>query len=177
MAVILQFTGLSGAGKSTLAMQVLLELSNLGYRVKIIDGDVYRQTLCKDLGFSKADRIENICRLGNLANELSPQFDVIIIAAINPYEEARTQLKQRYNAALIFVHCELSVLRIRDTKGLYKRADLPNGNEQKIYSLTGVNDIFERPLNADLTLDTTQSFISESVDILIGYVLIRINKN
>lgn len=177
MAVILQFTGLSGAGKSTLAGKLMEELSQLGYRVKTIDGDVYRQTLCKDLGFSKADRIENISRLGKLANDLSIEYDLIVIAAINPYEEARAHLKKKYAAKLIYVSCELPVLRVRDTKGLYKRADLPNGDEQKIYNLTGVNDVFETPLNPDLILDTAQFSVAESIDVLIKYTLVLMKQN
>jgi len=177
MAVILQFTGLSGAGKSTLSNGLFHQLSELGYRVKTIDGDVYRQTLCKDLGFSKADRIENISRLGKLANDLSADYDLIIIAAINPYEEARAHLRKKYSAKLIYISCELSVLRIRDTKGLYKRADLPEGNEQKIYNLTGVNDVFEKPLNPDLIIDTTQLSVAKSIDTLIKYILVLIIQN
>lgn len=163
MGKIVQFTGLSGAGKTTLAEAFLSDFSKKGYRIKIIDGDVYRQTLCKDLGFSKADRIENISRLGKLAHELAVDYDYIIIAAINPFDESRNLLQKRYGAALVHIHCDLPVLQKRDTKGLYRRAALNDGHVEKIYNLTGVNDVFELPDKADLLLDTTDSNIEQTL--------------
>lgn len=171
MANIIQFTGLSGAGKTTLANQVKEELSLDGYRVAVIDGDVYRRALCKDLGFSRADRIENIRRLGTVAGEMSDYYDVIIISAINPYQEARDLLKQQYQALLVHIDCDIITLRLRDTKGLYKRAFLPNEHEDKIYNLTGVNDVFDYPEFPDFRLDTNNIDIALSVQLLKKYIL------
>ena len=87
--IFIQLTGLSGAGKTTLASNVKAMLIKLKYEAEVIDGDEYRQTLCKDLGFSKADRIENIRRLGTLAILLARNEVITIMAAINPYEPVR----------------------------------------------------------------------------------------
>jgi adenylylsulfate kinase len=154
MGQIIQFTGLSGAGKTTLS-NALLEWGNQqDLKIKLIDGDLYRQTLCKDLGFSKADRLENIARLGAYAASVSADYDFICIAAINPYEEARNNLKRQYGALLIWLKCDLQVLIKRDPKGLYRKALLPDTHPEKIHNLTGLNDTFEEPANADLIVDT-----------------------
>jgi len=155
MGHIVQFTGLSGSGKTTLSNALLQWGKQSGLRIKLIDGDVYRQTLCKDLGFSKADRLENISRLGKYASSLLPDYDFICIAAINPYEEGRLQLKLKYGALLIWLRCDLETLILRDPKGLYKKAMLPNGHPDKIYNFTGLSDNFETPQLPDLTLDTS----------------------
>jgi adenylylsulfate kinase len=91
---IIQLTGLSGAGKTTLATKVVEQLKAKGIEAILIDGDVYRKTICKDLGFSKEDRLENIKRLGLVADEFSSLGKTVIIAAINPYEAARQELSK-----------------------------------------------------------------------------------
>jgi adenylylsulfate kinase len=91
------FTGLSGAGKTTIGKAVEWELLNLGYKVTLLDGDVMRQTLCKDLGFSKADREENIRRIGSLAKSLTLQGEIVLVCAIAPYRSHREALKQQIN--------------------------------------------------------------------------------
>jgi adenylylsulfate kinase len=159
---IIQLTGLSGCGKTTLSNKIKQLFAAQNIHIEILDGDQYRKTLCKDLGFSKNDRLENIRRLGNLASSLINQYAVIIIAAINPYEEARAELKLKHNAKTVWINCELESLIIRDTKGLYKRALLPDEDPDKIFNLTGVNDSYETPLSYDLKLDTHLESIDES---------------
>jgi adenylylsulfate kinase len=171
MGLIFQFCGLSGAGKTTLANALFNELLFKGYRVKVIDGDVYRQTLCKDLGFSRADRIENVRRLGNYAVSLREQYDFILIAVINPYEEGRVALWLSCNAKLFWIKCDISVLINRDTKGLYQKALLPDGHPDKIYNLTGLNDIFEVPITADLVIDTDLLSIEDGLRITIDFMV------
>ncbi|MEY4540119.1 MAG: adenylyl-sulfate kinase [Bacteroidota bacterium] len=119
---LFQMTGLSGAGKSSIANLLKDRLLAMSLKVEIIDGDEFRKTLCSDLGFSKEDRIENIKRLGFVANLLSRNEIITVIAAINPYDVARNELKERYDAHLIYVKCDVETLRKRDTKGLYERA-------------------------------------------------------
>lgn len=153
--MILQLCGLSGAGKSTLATLVKTRLTNLGIPTEIIDGDEYRAMLCKDLGFSKADRCENIRRLGFVASKLSEHGVVVIIAAINPYEEIRNELTAAYpDVFTVFIDCTLGALIKRDTKGLYHRALLPDGHPDKLTNLTGVNDPFDIPVKPDLHIRT-----------------------
>jgi len=178
MGLIFQFCGLSGAGKTTLANALSDELQAKGYRVKVIDGDVYRQTLCKDLGFSRADRIENVRRLGIYAASLSKGFDFIFIAVINPYEEGREILRQSCNAELVWIKCNLTVLISRDTKGLYQKALLPDGHPDKIYNLTGLNDVFENPAAVDLVVNTDLLSIEEGLrvasDFMVGKLTLHL---
>lgn len=175
--LIIQMTGMSGAGKTTLAAEVKTNLEAEGYKVAVVDGDVYRQTLCSDLGFSKEDRLENIKRLGRFAYTMAPDFDAVILAAINPYEEARQALKEAYNAKLLFVDCALEELVQRDSKGLYKRALLDPQDPDYIPAFTGISDPFERPVNADLVVDTEHQTIRECVDVVVEYLQNDLAKN
>lgn len=168
-------TGLSGAGKSTIASKVAEKLVQIGHKVEVLDGDETRKTICKGLGFSKDDRIENISRLGFVANLLSRNGIIVIIAAINPYQEARTELKTKYDAKLVYVSCDLDKLIERDTKGLYKKALLPQNHQDKVGNLTGVNDIFETPISPDLILNTGEELVEESVNSFLQFVLQLLN--
>lgn len=170
MGHIIQFTGLSGAGKTTLS-NALLEWGNQHrVKIKLIDGDIYRQTLCKDLGFSKADRLENIARLGAYAASVAADYDYVFIAAINPYEEGRHALKAKYAASLIWLQCDLQALITRDPKGLYRKALLPDTHPEKIHNLTGLNDTFEDPLHPELTLDTARLSVEEARDLTVAFL-------
>jgi adenylylsulfate kinase len=173
--LIIQLTGLSGSGKTTLSRLVkqLLEQQNIS--VELIDGDEYRKTLCKDLGFSKADRCENIRRLGLAAFKFTGTKDVVIIAAINPFEEIRNELKQQYDAKTVWINCPLAELIERDTKGFYKRALLPEGHPDKIYNFTGINDDYEAPVDFDLAIYTESEPIELSVQKLSDYIFRQIN--
>jgi adenylylsulfate kinase len=154
--MILQLCGLSGAGKSTLAGMAKVKLQACGIATEIIDGDDYRKMLCRDLGFSKTDRCENIRRLGFVANKLSAHGIVAIISAINPYNEIRAELASSYNyVQTVFVDCSIPTLIKRDTKGLYKKALLPDNHPDKISNLTGINDPFDKPSNPDLHIYTS----------------------
>jgi adenylylsulfate kinase len=172
-AMLIQLTGLSGAGKTTIAKEVKTALDAAGHSTIIIDGDVYRQTLCKDLGFSKEDRQENIRRLGKLANEHAQEGSIAIVAAINPYEAIRQELVALYDAKTVWIDCSLEELIRRDTKGLYKRALLPDNDPNKLTNLTGVNDLFEQPVHANLILHTSEETIAESVQKLYSFIISR----
>src|SRR4051812_47337537 len=158
--LIIQLTGLSGSGKTTLSQYVKQMLGDKNLSVEIIDGDTYRKTLCADLGFSRADRCENIRRLGQAAFAFTGNRDVAIIAAINPFEEARNELKEKYGVKTVWINCAIDVLIERDTKGLYKRALLPENHPDKLNNLTGANDDYDLPLACDLIINTHQQTTS-----------------
>lgn len=168
--VLLQMTGLSGAGKTTLAIKAQQLLQQHSLHIEIIDGDVYRKTLCKDLGFSPEDRRENIRRLGNLAHSYVSNGTIAIVAAINPFEQVRNELKEKYGAKTVWIKCDLDILLKRDTKGLYRRAQLPDGHPEKIINLSGVNDPYESPVSPDLIIDTSIESENQSADKLYQFI-------
>jgi adenylylsulfate kinase len=168
----IQMTGLSGSGKSTLARMTGKRLRDRGYRVEIIDGDEYREGLCRDLGFSKEDRNTNIRRLGFVSKILARNNVISIISAINPYEEIRKEIEDNgKNVKTVYVECDLETLKCRDTKGLYKRALLESGNPDKIYNFTGISDPFESPKSPDLVISTDQMTVKTATDILEKYII------
>ena len=169
--MIILLCGLSGAGKTTLATNVKARLAEHGIRAEVIDGDDYRKTFCRDLGFSKADRMENIRRLGLLASRFSAHGIVALLSAINPYEELRRELKATYaNVKTVFVDCAVNVLVARDTKGLYKRALLPARDPRKVQNLSGINDPFDVPAHPDLYINTGANGVEESVQRLFSFI-------
>lgn len=169
--MIIQFCGLSGAGKTTIAQEAKKKLKQLGIPVEIIDGDVYRTFICRDLGFSREHRMENIRRLAFIAHTFSAHDITAIICAINPYEEARQEIEQKYNnVRTVFIDCNMDELVKRDTKGLYKKAMLPEGHLERINNLTGVNDPFEAPPAPHLVLCTDKEKIEESAQKLVDFI-------
>jgi adenylylsulfate kinase len=174
--MIIQLCGLSGSGKSTLAGKVRDRLLKSGNSVEVIDGDEYRKTLCKDLGFSKEDRFENISRLAYVASRLSAHGVIVIISAINPFEHMRRQVAATYpNVKTVFIDCPVDKLIKRDTKGLYRRALLPDEHPDKITNLTGINDQFDIPLNPDLYINTAEKSLNECVTDLYQFTLFNYN--
>jgi len=174
--LIIQLTGLSGSGKTTLSNYVARQLAGKGISVEIVDGDTYRKTLCADLGFSKADRQENIRRLGKAAHAFTGHRDVVIIAAINPFEEIRNELRQSYGMKTVWINCIVNVLINRDTKGLYRRALLPDDHPDKLHNLTGINDVYDIPDDADLVINTHTEPQAQSGDALCSFILANISK-
>lgn len=170
--LFIQMTGMSGAGKTTLAMALSKRLNKRGLKVEVIDGDEYRKNLCKDLGFSKEDRNENIRRLSFVGKVLGRNGVVCLMSAINPYDSVRQEIKEsNKESKLVYVKCDIDTLKDRDPKGLYKKALLPDGHPEKIYNFTGISDPFESPESADLVLDTDASTVEESLSQLENFVL------
>ena len=175
--MIIQFCGMSGAGKTTLAEHTRTKLNAWKIPIEIIVADEYRKFIIKDWGFSKEDRCENIRRLGFIANKFSTHNIVTIICAINPYEEIRYEIKEKYpNVKTVFIHCEIPELIKRDTKGLYKKALLPENHKDKIHNLTGINDPFEAPANPDLIINTDADNIETCIEKLVQFIKANINK-
>lgn len=170
--LFIQMTGMSGAGKSTLAKEVQQRLRKKGFRVEVIDGDEYREGLCSDLGFSKEDRNTNIRRLGFVGRILARNAVISIMSAINPYEEIRNELTGAGgNIKTVYVSCDLDTLKERDTKGLYKRAMLPEAHPDKVHNLTGVDDPFDVPAKPDLVIETNKETLQDSANKLEKFIL------
>jgi adenylylsulfate kinase len=169
--MIILLCGLSGAGKTTLATKVKERLNRSGVLTEVIDADEYRAQLFPDLRYTKTDRFESVRRLGFLAGKFSSQGIVTIISAIMPYDAMRQELLNSYdNVKLIYVDCPLSVLRLRDTKGLYQKALLPDNDPQKLFNLTGVNDPFEEPENPHLYINTYAYDVAECTGRLFAFI-------
>lgn len=140
---IIWLTGLSGSGKTTLSIALENALFMRKTLVTLLDGDVVRAGLNKDLGYSAEDRKENIRRIGEVAQLLAHQAFVVIMAFISPFREDRDRVRGSMDTGRfieIFVDCPLSICEERDTKGLYKKAR--NG---EIGDFTGISSPYERP--------------------------------
>lgn len=175
--MIIQFCGMSGSGKTTLARNVKKALEANNIAVEILDGDEYRKVLCPDLGFSKADRNQNIRRLAFVASKLSAHKVVAIICAINPYDDIRQEIAATYpDVKTVYISCHLDELIRRDTKGLYKKALLPDGHPDKVNNLTGVNDPFEAPQKPDLLIDSGSETIEESTQKLARFIMAQLGR-
>jgi adenylylsulfate kinase len=154
------FTGLSGAGKSTLAEAVAERLRAAGSSVEILDGDVVRQTLCAGLGFSKEDRDTNIRRVGFVAELLTRNGVVVLVAAISPYRAVRDEVRTKIGRFVeVYVECPLDELVRRDVKGLYRRA-----LAGEIEHFTGVSDPYEPPEHPEVLIDSETQSVDEAVD-------------
>lgn len=175
--ILIQMCGLSGSGKSTLANGLQQSLRALARDTEVLDGDVYRRGLSSDLGFSRADRQQNMRRLSFVADRFRAHGIVAVIAAINPYDSVRQEIRANYASSyLVWVRCSMAKLMQRDTKGLYGRALLPDGHPEKVKDLTGVNDPFEAPADADLVIDTDSEEEAVSVQRLLSFTLDKLNR-
>jgi len=153
------FTGLSSAGKSTISSAVYENLRAKGLRVELLDGDVVRQHLSKGLGFSKADRDENIRRIGFLADRLTRNGAIVLVAAISPYRAIRDEMRERIGNFLeVYVNAPLEVVEQRDVKGIYRR-----GRAGELHGVTGLDDPYEPPLTPDVECHTDRETLEESV--------------
>ena len=154
---VVWFTGLSGSGKSTLANALEQALHAQGRHTYILDGDNIRQGLNKDMGFTDADRVENIRRIAELAKLMVDAGLVVLTAFISPFQQDRKSAREligHTNFIEVFVDTPLQVCEQRDPKGLYKKAR--NG---QLANMTGIDSPYETPENPDLTI------IGESVRI------------
>ncbi len=174
MSLVVWFTGLSGAGKTTIALNLKEKLARDGLKVEILDGDVVRNTLHKKLGFSREDIRENNRLIANLAKEQLTKFDVILVPIISPYIEDRAMAKKIIGEDKfieLFVNTSLEKCMERDVKGLYKKA-----LSGEINQFIGIQTPYEPPLNPNLTIDTTQNDVEESVNSILFFLKKRLFK-
>jgi adenylyl-sulfate kinase len=157
--VTVWFTGLSGAGKTALAMPLEEELRKRGLRVERLDGDIVRQGLTRDLGFSKEDRDKNIERVTFVAKLLTRNGVAVLCSFISPYREVRAKSRQDIgNFVEVYCYAPMETLMARDVKGLYKKAmagEIPN--------FTGVSDPYEAPENPEVMIDSSTETIEQSL--------------
>jgi adenylylsulfate kinase len=161
------FTGWSGSGKTTLAIDVEKSLLNLGVpHVQRLDGDIVREDLTRDLGFSKDDRDENIRRVAFVAGMLSRNGVATLVSFISPYREARNRARTIcHNFIEVYVRCSPDILISRDVKGFYRKA-----KAGEIRHFTGIDDPYEEPLNPEIIVDTGTTSVEEARDVIIRYL-------
>jgi bifunctional enzyme CysN/CysC len=162
---VVWLTGLSGSGKSTIARQVERQLFDAGYRTMLLDGDQLRHGLNGDLGFSPADRAENIRRAGEVAKLFFEAGHVVLCSFVSPYARDRDAVRALFPAGRfseVHVTASLETLRARDTKGLYAR--------DAAVELTGVVAPYEAPPNAELVLNTDTMSEEAAVGTVVGLV-------
>lgn len=164
--VVLWFTGLSGSGKSTVANAVESKLLSLGKHSYLLDGDNVRHGLNKDLGFSDADRIENIRRVGEVAKLFVDSGSIVLTAFISPFISDRNQARSLLNDGQfleVFIDTPLAVCEQRDPKGLYKKA-----RAGQIKNFTGIDSAYEPPKNADIHVHTENKSVEECAEFIVN---------
>jgi len=165
---ILWFTGISGSGKSTLAHGLENELYKSGMHTYVLDGDRVRTGLNQDLGFSAADRKENIRRIGETAKLFVNAGIIVLAAFISPYQKDRAlarSLVEAHEFVEIYVKCPLRVCEERDVKGFYEKA-----RAGVIKQFTALDDPYEIPENPDLVVETDQASSIQCINRILRYL-------
>jgi len=166
---VLWFTGLSGSGKTTTARYVESLLRERGVRAELLDGDELRETICKGLGFSREDRIENIRRIAYVAKLLAKHGVVVLVSAITPYREMREYVREHVPGYVeVYVKCPLDECEKRDVKGLYARA-----RRGEIARFTGITDPYEEPSAPELVIDTNAGTLQRNGASIIEWLAAR----
>ncbi|WP_116089599.1 sulfate adenylyltransferase subunit CysN [Sphingomonas crusticola] len=168
---VLWFTGLSGAGKSTIANLVEKKLTRMNRHTFLLDGDNVRHGLNRDLGFTDADRVENIRRVGEVARLMTDAGLIVITAFISPFRAERDMVRQMLPAGEfveIFIDTPLAEAERRDVKGLYAKA-----RAGALKNFTGIDSPYEAPEDAELRIDTTAITPEEAADRIVEYLLDR----
>ena len=167
-SAILWFTGLSGSGKSTLANAVNQALFERGLACYVLDGANIRHGLCKDLGFSDADREENIRRIGEVSKLFLDAGVVVLTAFVSPSKADRDRARSLVESGdFVEIHCaaDLSVCEERDTKGLYAKA-----RAGEIKEFTGISSPYEAPEKPELRVDTGSQSLEACVELVINHL-------
>jgi bifunctional enzyme CysN/CysC len=168
-SAVLWFTGLSGSGKSTIANIVEQKLHALGKHTFLLDGDNVRHGLNKDLGFTEADRIENIRRVGEVTKLMADAGLIVITAFISPFRAERDMVRSMLPQGEfleIFVDTPLADAEARDVKGLYKKA-----RAGQLKNFTGIDSPYEAPVQPEIRIDTTRMTPEEAADVIVERVV------
>ncbi|MGH2571197.1 MAG: bifunctional sulfate adenylyltransferase/adenylylsulfate kinase [bacterium] len=169
--VCIWLTGLSGSGKSTTAEILNAMLLERGRQVTLLDGDEVRARLSKDLGYSKQDRDLHVRRIGTMASEIVRHGGVVVSAVVSPYASTRDEVRAMVGSnrfVEVFVDTPLAVCEERDAKGLYAQA-----RAGRISAFTGIDDPYEPPPHAEITLDTVRHSPGENAGRIVRYLLQR----
>jgi adenylylsulfate kinase len=169
-SIVIWFTGLSASGKSTMADAVEVKLHSLGVSTVVLDGDNMRHNLCKDLGFDREGRKENMRRIAEVSKIFVEAGIVTLAAFISPFKKDRDMVKSiisHHDFIEISMDCPIEICESRDPKGYYKDARL-----MKIDNFTGVGSSYEVPENPDLIIGFDKS-INESVDLILDLLIER----
>jgi adenylylsulfate kinase len=173
-AKVLWMTGLSGSGKTTLALALNKLLLKQGFRTRIFDGDELRKGLCRDLGYTNADRKENIRRAAELSKIFLDSGIIVLCCFISPTNEIRELAKEiigNDNYIEVFIDCPLDICEKRDVKGFYKMAR--NGN---VKNFTGIDSLYEAPEKSDIIINTDVLTLKDSAEKLLDFVLPLLTK-
>ena len=166
---VLWFTGLSGAGKSTIANLVEKKLSHLGRHTFLLDGDNVRHGLNKDLGFTQADRIENIRRIGEVAKLMTDAGLIVLTAFISPFRAERDMVRQMLPEGEfieVFIDAPLEEAEARDVKGLYKKA-----RSGELKNFTGIDSPYEAPEQPEIRINTMSTSAEEAAEQIVRQLL------
>ena len=168
---MLWFTGLSGAGKSTIANLVEQKLAKLGRHTFLLDGDNVRHGLNRDLGFTEADRIENIRRVGEVARLMSDAGLIVLTAFISPFRAEREMVRKMIpdgEFIEVFVDTPLADAEKRDSKGLYAKA-----RAGELKNFTGIDSPYEAPEQPEIRIDTMAMRAEAAADLIVEELLKR----
>jgi bifunctional enzyme CysN/CysC len=168
-SAVLWFTGLSGSGKSTIANLVEKKLFRMNRHTFLLDGDNVRHGLNKDLGFTEADRIENIRRVGEVARLMSDAGLIVITAFISPFRAEREMVRRMLPEGEFYeIHVDtpLNVAEARDVKGLYKKA-----RAGQLKNFTGIDSPYEAPMNPEIRIDTTKMSSEQAADLIVEVLI------